>query len=516
MGGTDWKASGEAGTSGIGYFTGVESGYVLSLDSGGNLSLVGHDSAGASYTIASAATSVSPATTYTLALEVSGEGAAVSLTASLDAATLFGGVQSDTTSDRSLSSGLAGLFANNADRSGDSGDQPRIKNFKIEHDPNGDGLETLLDDDFARADSSLIPAHTPPAGAVTDAADPVASHFWEWGDHKHLAISGTDVGPFVSTKGIQFGDASVSSGTNYKWADLYQIAPSSTDHRAEASFILDFGTATSAGPQEFGVIVRGSKSAADGATPSLANFTGYLFRLVLGGTSSGMYLERYDAGTATVLASSTPLQAGFISGKDQTPIHLAVSGTGGTVTLAGRIANLAEVSATDTSASRITATNQAGIYVGWSPMGAGGSVANSAFTVRAKASEVGHTTLTGGNEPNNSASVTHAPDFVEETTVVYQTNQIQTERGNIKSRALFGSPRRIWRARWENITTAQATTTIAELKTMMPGRGATAALELSTMDGSKMFVVTDQEFSYSNTSGGLVNIAPVQLVESLG
>ena len=511
---SEWTDADTDADSGIPYWEGLYAGYTLTLASGGGLTLLGWNLDGSSLTIATGSVAVLAATNYALALEVSSntDETTVSLTASVDGVTVFGGVQTDTSSDRTLTAGLTSLLLNNRDRNGDSGNQPRLVNFKTETDK-GAGLETVLDDDFVRGDKDLLPTHTPPAGAITDASAPLANHLWEWGGNRHYEISGAGVGPFATVAGKQWGQRAVgiADGNTHPFLDLYQIAPASVDHRAEALFRVSQGTDTLFGEQSIGVAVRGSKSSDDGGTPyGTTNFSGYLFRVTLGGAGSGMYLERYNAGAATILAKATPLQAGFFPDDIVQSVVLEASGTGGTVTLTARLGDMGVLSATDTSASRIVTKGLAGIYVLWTANHQTAPVTIlSSFQTRSPSSRLFADASTTQQETTTGSAISSQPIFVEASTNVYQVQSLSTERGFNKSRLRFTDSRILWTADWD-VSLGSASALFLDFQAMVAG-DEYRTIEMT--DGSKNFILLDDGYTYSFSAGNRVTVQGVNLIE---
>jgi len=509
---TKWFNKGTAGTGSPHYFRSMIQGVGLEIDDSGAAVLFKYDSAGARTTIATQTTAVGT-TAHTLTLKVMGDPGTI--TAQLDAADAFAASSYDLTSGDAPSRGHAALALSRTQ----AADYPKISAFNVEDYTASGAPVTKLRDEWTRtpAIEGSITA-TGSTGVIAGAIHKA----WEWGGFKNASLSSEKVGPFLLNGHRRYGPkltASAITGNNtVEWLDLWLRGADSATQVANVRWTWETTDATvtiATANIAIGCAVRATKSAEDGSsTPTLAAATGYLMRLVFASPAPYFELVRIVAGVETVLETSRPVSAALFYPGEYHVLRLHVQDSGGDPVLNGIWQDQTGENRVifqdviDDDASKITATNSAGIYCKLHGMGG----KNPAFHVqRFTLDDTSIPPPTWDSEAEIEGEIPFNPEFPEDAQDIYRTLQDVTERLYVRSRREFIAPRTVFPATWVLNATDGATLYAYLVARQDDRKGFSIDIDGTSAD----FVIASEDIALDREAGGTWVIGPVELMEVL-
>ena len=390
----------------------------------------------------------------------------------------------DTNAARVLTAGAVGLQGTSVNAGGEEVrtlfDYFQIVTF--------DGATTVLEDDFQRPDPVLTTA----GGKVH------ASLAWEFGDAQQISgATGSTKAPGYQGNMLAIDPGNPSAGFIGPWIDLYQRTPAGNDQTAGIRFRFD-GTSAAA-LHSVGVVLRGAKSAAGTGT---GNFTGYVLRarMASGGTA-GIVIERYNAGTPTVLASRN-----WIFQPDKW-YQFEVSGTvsGSNYVLKVNLGIATALQVTDTSP--LGPTGLLGIYgrMNYANGSAGTLLIDKwyASTFPAPGAIVAAPVFTVTEE----LDVPH--EYLEDQVKEWAQVRFPFESGHAQTYPALRQAVTVWSAEW--LCEEPDASTVYDFLVARCADAVPFLIHASTGD-KEMFLVS-QEIPFAAVQKGLYRIGPVEMVE---
>jgi hypothetical protein len=345
---------------------------------------------------------------------------------------------------------------------------------------------------------------------------------FEWGGNKIASIGSDVVGPFLRNGHRRYGPkttaAAITSNTQREFLDLWMRGADAATQVASIRWTwaaTDTTTALLTANLAIGCAVRATKSVEDSAsTPTLANATGYVLRLVFSSPSAQFRLMRVVAGVETQLEQPRPVNPAMFKPGEVHIFRLHVADTGGNPVLNavwednnGVVRKVFE-DIEDSDASKITATNTIGIYCNIGGMGG----LNPAFLVQRLA--LTDTTIpppTFTTEATIEGTIPFAPEFVESAQPVYFTRQTVSERLYVQSSREFIETRQPFTAKWLLQETDGQTLYDYLVERKSDRQGFTIDIDGTGTN----FVLMEEELRLRREPGGLWKIGPVKLMEVL-
>ena len=508
---TSWDGRGADGTKKPHFFEKSIQGIGLEVDDSGAAVLFSYGATGARTNIATGSVTVG-VTAHNLTLLISGSSGAT-ITPEMDGVSMFAA------NTYAIASGLAdtrGHAAFALTRT-QATDYPLATAFQVRDFAAPLSPVVVLRDEWTRTPE--LEGTIVPTAAVPNNIDLCPHRMFEWGGNRIAAIGSEPMGPWLSKGMRRYGPESTASPVTstdvLQWLDIYMAGAATATQVANLTWEYSLASGPMGGFTSIGVAARATKSAIDpGATPTLANSTAYIFRLVFITPLAYFELVRIVAGTEIRLEQTRPVNvSNFQMGMAHT-LSLQVEDDAGDPVLNATwkdnlgIVHLIYTDLKDDDASKITAAGSLGIYAKlW--MLNGGNPRFDIHSLSITGTSIPPPTLTA--ETGIFGAVPFAPEFTERAQDVYRTIQRSTERLYVYSQREFIEPRTFFSASWL-LPNADAETMHDYLLARQKDRLAMTI----TIDGTaRNFVPISSDFDISRDAGGFQRLGPVAMMEIL-
>lgn len=508
---TSWETRGVNGARKPHFFEKAIQGIGLEVDDGGNAILFSYGATGARTNIATASVTVGTSA-HNLTLLISGSQGAT-ITPEMDGASMFAA------STYAIAAGLAdtrGHAAFALTRT-IATDYPLVTAFQVRDFNLPLSPAVVLRDEWTRTPE--LEGTIVPTASVPNNIDLCPHRVFEWGGNRIAAIAAEPMGPWLSKGTRRYGPETTASPVTstdvLEWLDIYMAGAATATQVANLEWEYSLLSGPMGGFTSIGVAARATKSAIDpGVTPTLANATAYIFRLVFITPLAYFELVRIVAGTEVRLEQTRPVNVSNFQLGQIHKLSLQVEDAAGDPVLNATwtdnlgIVHLIYTDLTDSDASKITAAGSLGIYAKlW--MLNGGNPTFDIHSLSITGTSTPPPTLTAETEV--FGVVPFAPEFAERAQDVYRTIQRGTDRFYVYSHREFIEPRTFFTASWL-LPNADAATMYEYLLARNKDRLAMTI----TIDGTaRNLIATSSDFDISRDAGGFQRIGPVAMMEVL-